>query len=126
MLWRRLLLSIFLVIAPLSLLGGCGGGVSLSGPNSNTQTGLGTVVVGVSGATSDTVVFLDKIARPLRDREVIFYDVAPGKHVVTATSSLSFSSSRSVTVVADRTLSVSLEAPSGFITPVPFITPFGN
>ena len=122
MFWRRLFLFSFLVIAPLSFLGGCGGGVS--GPNPMTQAGLGTVVVKVDYDAS-IVVALDKVTQFARRGRATFYDVSPGKHEITVSSSSGYSST-TVNVIADKTVSVTVSTPDGPPTATPFVTPFGN
>ena len=72
----------------LLILSGCGGGGSgLSGPNSNTRKGLGTLIVRVSGGGADaanvgSIVTLDKGVKVVRDGKVTFYDIVPGRHYV--------------------------------------------
>ena len=124
MLWPRLVLSGILIVLPLSFLGGCGGGVS--GPNPNTQMGLGTVVVRVD-YNAGIIVSLDKISLPARGGRATFYDITPGNHriVVDFPSNVPYASI-TVNVIADKTVTVSVSSPEGSATPTPFVTPFGN
>ncbi len=96
---------------------GCGGG--LSGPDSNTSAGLGTLLVNVTGAGDEGVVFLEKLARPTRNGRARFYNVQPGRYLVTASLPQKFSDSRSVDIVADKTLSITLSPRNTFATPTP-------
>lgn len=124
MLWRLFLLGV-LIVAPLYLLSGCGGGVS--GPNPMTQAGLGTVVVKVDYSDASIVVSLDNIVRPARGGRAIFYDITPGRHRITVSSSSSiFSSSLTVDAIADKTVTISVSPTEAAATPTPFVTPFGN
>ena len=130
----KLLLSA-LILTPL-LLAGCGGGngSSLSGPNSNTQQGLGTLIVRVESASNSgvsdgaAIVTLDKGIKVVRDGKVTFYDVTPGRHFVQADSQgFSFAGeSRNVDIKADKTLKITLKLSAPFATPRPTFSPFPN
>ena len=115
----------------LLMLAGCGGGSGLSGPNSNTQQGLGTLVVRVESATGSgvkdgpAIVSLDKGVKVVRDGKAIFYDLRPGRYFVQARSqSISLpGDSRNVDIEADKTLMITLKL-SDFVAPTNPSTPF--
>ena len=116
----------------LLILAGCGGGnAGLSGPNSNTQQGLGTLVVRVSGSginSGAAVVTLDrKAVQVVRDSKVTFFDVTPGRHFVEARyQSSGFSSQGSnVDIEANKTRTITLELSPEF-APTPTRSPFGD
>ena len=96
---------------------GCGGaGASVSGPNSNTQAGLGTLIVTVTSATGgkvadgQAIVSLEKRVLPTRDSKTLFYDVVPGRYFVQARSQAIGlpGEGREVEVKADKTLRITL------------------
>ena len=127
-----------LCVFPLAtlILAGCGGGngSSLSGPDSNTQKGLGTLVVRVESASGSgindgaAIVTLDKGVKVVRDGKVTFYDVTPGRHFVQADSQgFSFAGEgRNVDIEADKTLKITLKLSAPFATPRPTFSPFPN
>ena len=118
------------------ILTGCGGGngSSLSGPDSNTQQGLGTLVVRVESASGSgikegaAIVTLDKGVKVVRDGKVTFYDVTPGRHFVRAElQGFSFAGEgRNVDIEADKTLKITLKLSAPFATPRPTYSPFPN
>lgn len=120
MFWQRLFLLGVLVMPPLLVVGGCGG--SVSGPNSMTEAGLGTVIVKVAYG-GDVVVFLDGKPVPSRNGRAIFYNITPGRHDIRASSPSVFNRTTTVNVRADKTVTVTISPPE---TPTPFATPFGN
>lgn len=115
----------------LLILSGCGGGSGLSGPNSNTQQGLGTLIVKVTNADDSSVsdraaiVSLDKGVKVVRDGKAIFYDLKPGRYFVEARSqSISLpGDSRNVDIEADKTLTITLKL-SAFVAPTNPNSPF--
>lgn len=115
----------------LLILGGCSGGSGLSGPNSNTQKGLGTLIVRVKGSgvnSGAAIVTLDsKAVQVVRDNKVTFLDVTPGRHFVEARyQSTGFSSDGSnVDIEANKTRTITLELSPEF-APTPTRSPFGD
>ena len=92
----------------------------MSGPNSQTQAGLGTLVVQVSGSGNNALVTLDDtVRRPVQAGRATFFNVAPGRHFVEArTQSIGLpGESRTVEIVADKTLTISLSTASFAPTP---------
>lgn len=121
--FSRHLLPIGFALAPLILFGGCGAGGNLSNPTPGTQAGLGTLVVNVSTDNAQTLVRI--ISKPLgnsilrvKERKAIFYNIIPGKYDVEVTTPRSLEPTYAeVTVVADRTVTISLTAPVDYVTP---------
>ncbi len=116
---RSVVLGVF-CCAGVLLVSGCGGGGGLSGPNSQTQAGLGTLVVRVSGSGDNALVTLDDVVRrPVQSGRATFYNVAPGRHFVEArTQSIGLpGETLTVEIVADKTLTISLST-SAFAPPV--------
>ena len=126
---------LYAVPAMTLILGGCGGGSGLSGPDSNTQKGLGTLVVRVENDGRSSVnngaaiVTLDKGVKVVRDSRAIFYNVTPGRHFVEAryqTIGLA-GDSRSIEIEADKTLTITLNLSGKFSpAPTPTRSPFGD
>ncbi len=90
--------------------GGCGGGSS--GPNPNTSAGLGTLFVNVSSSNGNAVILervtgpVFRIVRPPFRGRAEFFNIPPGRYSVSGDGFAS--ASRSVDIVADQTLTVSL------------------
>lgn len=112
---KYLLLALMLGLSPF--LAGCGGGgTGVSGPNSNTQAGLGTLVVTVTTSTGGSVadgsatVSLEKNVLPTRNGRVVFYNVAPGRYFVQARSQAIGlpGEERNIDIKADKTLKITL------------------
>ncbi len=114
----RLRFGLALVLAACTT-SGCGGAAS-SGPAPNTSAGLGTLLVTVTSAGNDGVVFLKQLARPTRNSGASFYNIPPGRYLVSASLPQKFSDSRTVDIVADKTLSITLSPRDTFATPTPF------
>ena len=114
-------IKFWLGAAPLTLLilSGCGGGAraGLSGPNSNTRPGLGTLFVRVESATGGAVadnaatVALEKNIGVVRGGRAAFYNLAPGRYFVQARSQAIGlpGDSRNVDVEADKTRTITLK-----------------
>ncbi len=118
----------------LLITSGCGGGSGFSGPDANTQKGLGTLVVRVenadgSGVKDDAaIVSLDKAVKVVRAGRVTFYDLKPGRYFVEARSqSISLpGDSRNVDIEADRTLTITLKLSEFVVPPRRTQSPFPN
>jgi hypothetical protein len=98
-------------------MSGCGGAGSIyKGANSNTQAGLGTLIVTVQNATGQAVsddsaiVSLDKRVIVVRDGKAKFYNVLPGEYFVEARSqSIGLpGEGRNIKIKADKTLNITL------------------
>ncbi len=115
------------------MLAGCGGGSSLSGPNSNTGKGLGTLVVrvtggGVGAANGGSFVTLEKFIKVVRDGRATFTDLKPGRYYVRADlQGINLSGdSAYVNIEADKTRTVTLNLTEPLIPrPTPY-QPFPN
>lgn len=107
--------------------GGCGGAsVGLSGPDSHTSTGLGTLVVSVRGQSQNValVLFQNQTQRASSGK-AYFYNVAPGRYTVGASPELHGTllgyDRHDVDIVADKTVSLTLTPrPVPFATSTPF------
>jgi len=109
------------LILAAGVVGGCGSG--LSGPNSNTSPGLGTLLVNVTGASDDGVVFLEKLAQPTRNGRARFYNVPPGHYRVRGSLRFKIDDTDTIDIVADKTLSITLVPTDYFPTPTPTTFP---
>lgn len=109
---KCLLFAWMLCLSPF--LSGCGGGSN--GPDSNTQAGLGTLVVTVTNgaggpvADGEAIVSLGNRVLPGKKGEVVFYDVAPGRYFVQARSQAIGlpGDGQNVEIKGDKTLRITL------------------
>lgn len=108
----------WLFLGAAIVCGGCGGGgASLSGPDSNTQKGLGTLVVRVLNADDSSVadgaaiVALERAVKFVRDGKTTFYNLQPGRYFVqTRSQSIGLpGDGRNVEIKADKTLTIALK-----------------
>lgn len=119
---RRVFVGVSLGLAG-ACSGGCGGaGVGLSGPDSHTSAGLGTLVVSVRGQGQNVaLVFFQNQTQRTSGGKAYFYNIAPGRYTVGASLELHATllgyDQRDVDIIADKTVRLSL-AP----TSVPFAT----
>lgn len=103
---------------------GCGGGAVVSGPDPQTSPGRGTLIVSVSGAGDDGVAFIEKLARPTRRGRAYFYDIAPGRYLVSGSllnnGSYNGSDEREVDILANKTVRITLYPVDPFATPTQY------